>query len=64
MAAFDSSLLGAYLFGVLALAAFALALAVGLAAPVVTRSVVRNHRTRLARHESVRTYYARLALHH
>jgi Na+-transporting methylmalonyl-CoA/oxaloacetate decarboxylase beta subunit len=64
MAAFDSSLLGDYLLGVLTLAAFAFVLAVGLGAPPVVRAVVRNRRTRLARHQSLRTYYGRLALHH
>ena len=64
MAAFDSSLLGYYLLGVLALAAIGLALAVALGVPPVARAVVRNRRTRLARHQSLRTYYGRLALRH
>ena len=41
------------------------ALGVVLALGVVVESVVRNRRTRLANHQSVRRYYgARLALHH
>ena len=60
MAAFDSSLLGYYLLGVLTLAAIALAFAVG----VVAEAATRNHRIRVSRHQSVRSYYGRLALHH
>ena len=60
MAAFDSSLLGYYLFAVLALAAVSVAFALG----VVVTGVTRNRRIRLARHQSMRTYYGRLALHH
>jgi hypothetical protein len=59
MAAFDSTLLGDYLLGVLLLAAIAFALAVGMGARVVTS----NRRLRLARHQSMRTYYGRTALH-
>ena len=59
MAAFDSTLLGDYLLGVLSLAAIALALAVGMGARVITS----NRRLRLARHQSMRTYYGRTALH-
>ncbi len=40
--------------------------ALGLAVVLATlgEAVVRNRRTRLDRHESRRTYYGRLALHH
>ena len=42
-----------------------LALAGGIASvTVLSQSVVRNHRTRLARHESIPTYYRRLVLSH
>ena len=60
MAAFDSSLLGYYLFAVLALAAVSVAFALGVA----VTGVARNRRIRLARHQSMRTYYGRLALRH
>jgi hypothetical protein len=49
-----------YLVLVLGLAA--VSTAVSLA--VVAVAVVRNRRTRLSQHESVSTYYGRLALHH
>ncbi|WP_151081524.1 hypothetical protein [Nocardioides cynanchi] len=60
MAAFDSTLLGDYLLGVLVLAAIALGLAVGMGVQVVTS----HRRVRLARHQTMRTYYGRAALHH
>ena len=42
-----------------------LALAGGIASvTVLGQSVVRNHRTRVARHESIPTYYRRLVLSH
>ena len=48
------------------LVAFALVAFVGvvLAVGVVAEAVVRNRRTRLARHQSVRTYYRGLVLSH
>src|SRR5262245_60306529 len=49
-----------YLAVVLGLAAVSSVVSLG----VVTEAVVRNHRTRLARHESMRVYYGRLAHHH
>lgn len=64
MDAFDGSLMGYYLLGFLTLAAFALALAVGVVAPTFVRTTVRNRRTRQARHQTMRTYYDRLPLHH
>jgi hypothetical protein len=60
MAAFDSTLIGYYLLGVLTLAAIAFALAVGVA----TRTVVSNRRVRLARQQSMRSYYSGVVLHH
>lgn len=60
MDAFNSTLMGYYLLGVLTLAAIALALAVGVA----TRAAVSNHRVRLSRQQSMRQYYGHVALHH
>jgi hypothetical protein len=60
MDAFNSTLLGYYLLGVLTLAAIGLALAVGVA----TQTVVSNRRVRLSRRQSMRSYYGCLALHH
>ena len=40
------------------------ALAVALSVAVVATFVLGNRRTRVARHESIRTYYGRLALSH
>jgi hypothetical protein len=58
---FDTTLLGTYLTVVLGVALVA---AVAVVA-TVTAVVVRNRRTRLARHESLRAFYGpRLALHH
>jgi hypothetical protein len=64
MDAFNGTLMGYYLLGFLTLAAIALALAVGVVAPAAVRTTVRNRRTRLARHQSMRTYYGGMALHH
>jgi uncharacterized protein with FMN-binding domain len=64
MDAFNGTLMGYYLIGFLALAAIALALAVGVVAPAMVRTTVRNRRTRLARRQTMRTYYGRMALHH
>jgi hypothetical protein len=60
MLSFDTTAMNVYLIGVFTLAAVALGLSLG----VVATAVVRNRRVRLTRHESVRTYYGRLALHH
>jgi hypothetical protein len=60
MDAFNSTLMGYYLLGVLTLAAIAFALAVGVA----TRTVVSNRRVRLSRHQSMRSYYGDVALRH
>jgi len=60
MAVFDSTYLDLYLAGVLAMAILGMALSVA----VVARVVVSNRHVRLARHQSRRTYYGRLALHH
>ena len=50
----------AWVFGILAVAAAGVLLAVSAAAAFV----VRHRRSRLARHESVRTYYRGFALTH
>jgi len=52
--------LAAYLTVFLVLAAVSIVASVGVAA----EAVVRNRRARLTRHESMRVYYGRLALHH
>jgi hypothetical protein len=52
--------LATYLTVVLALAVISIVASLS----VVAGAVVRNRRTRQARHESVRVYYGRLALHH
>jgi ABC-type uncharacterized transport system permease subunit len=60
MVNFDPTTLGYFIYFVFAVAAIG-ALA-GLAA--VTEFVLSNRRTRVARHQSVRTYYRGLALSH
>jgi hypothetical protein len=49
-----------YLTVFFALAAVSIGASVGVAA----EALVRNRRARLTRHESMRVYYGRLALHH
>jgi hypothetical protein len=60
MVSYDTTQIALYLALVLTVAAIGLTLTLG----VLTGAVVRNRRTRLARHESLRTYYGRLAFHH
>ena len=60
MLSFDTTAMNAYLIGVFTIAAIALVLSLG----VVTTEVVRNRRLRRARHQSLRSYYGHLALHH
>jgi len=60
MMSFDSSLVNAFLVAVFSLAGVALVLSLG----VLGTEVVRNRRLRLSSHQSLRTYYGRLALHH
>lgn len=60
MAAFDTTQMHLFLIGVFTLTALALVLSVG----VLAETVLRNRRVRLARHQSMRTYYGRPALHH
>ena len=60
MLSFDTTAINAYLIGVFTLAAIALVLSLG----VVATTVVRNRRIRLTRHQSLRSYYGGLALHH
>ena len=57
---FDTTQMALYLGLVLTVAV----LSVGLSLAVVVRAVAVNRSTRLGRHESMRTYYGRLALHH
>ena len=60
MLSFDTTAMNAYLIGVFAIAAIALVLSLGVA----TAEVVRHRRLRLTRHQSLRSYYGHLALHH
>jgi hypothetical protein len=60
MLSFDTTAMHVYLIGVFAVAAIALVLSLGVAAT----EVVRHRHLRLARHQSLRTYYGRAALHH
>ena len=60
MLSFDTTTMNVYLIAVFTIAAIALVLSVG----VVSSEVGRNRRIRLTRHQSVRTYYGHLALHH
>jgi hypothetical protein len=60
MFSFDTTQIALYLSLVLTVAAIGLTLVFG----VLADSVVRNRRTRHKRHESLRAYYGRLALHH
>ncbi len=56
----DSTSISIYLAVVFAIAALTLVASTG----VVVREVARNRSIRLAHHQSVRTYYGCLALHH
>ena len=58
MLSFDTTTLDVYLVVAFGLAALALVLSLG----VVATEVVHNRRIRLSRHQSLRTYYGRLAL--
>jgi hypothetical protein len=60
MVSYDTTQIALYLALVLTVAATGLTLAFG----VLMRAVLHNRRTRLARHESLRTYYGRVAFHH
>lgn len=60
MVSYDTTQIVLYLSLVLTVAAIGVTLVLG----VVTEAVVRNRRTRLTRHESLCTYYGRLAFHH
>ena len=60
MLSLDTTTMNVYLIGVFTIAALALVLSLA----VVTTEVVRNRRIRLARHQSLRSYYGHLALHH
>jgi hypothetical protein len=52
--------LGPWLVALFVVAAVAVVLAAGL----VIDFAVRNHRIRIARHESIRSYYGHIALSH
>jgi ABC-type Fe3+ transport system permease subunit len=60
MVSYDSTQIALYLSLVLAMAAAGLALVLA----TFGGAVARNRRARLDRHESRRTYYGRLTLHH
>jgi RNase P protein component len=60
MVSYDTTQIALYLSLVLAVAAIGLTLTAG----VLAEAVVRNRRTRLSRHESLRSYYGHLAFHH
>jgi len=60
MVSYDATQIALYLSLVLALAAVGLTLSLG----VLTTAVVRNHRERMSRRESMRTYDGGLAFHH
>ena len=60
MISYDTTQIALYLALVVTVAAVGLSLVVG----VLAEAVVRNRRIRHARHESMRTYYGRLAFHH
>ena len=60
MVSYDTTQIALYLSLVLTVAAIGPTLAFG----VLGAAVVRNRRIRRTRHESLRTYYSRLAFHH
>jgi hypothetical protein len=60
MSLFDTGLITTFAVLVVSLAAVALVLSLG----VVATTVLRNRQVRLSRHQSRRTYYGRMALHH
>jgi hypothetical protein len=60
MVSYDTTQISIFLALVLAVAAVGIALTTG----VLAEAIVRNRRVRVSRHESMRTYYGRLVLHH
>ncbi|HEX4689032.1 MAG TPA: hypothetical protein VH228_19810 [Nocardioides sp.] len=60
MVSYDTTQIALFVSLVLTVAAVGIVLALG----TLAGAVVRNRRTRLSRHESLRTYYGRLAFHH
>jgi len=60
MVSYDTTQIALFVSLVLTVAAVGIVLVLGTFAG----AVVRNRRTRLSRHESLRTYYGRLAFHH
>ena len=60
MVSYDTTQIALYLSLVLTVAAVGITLTLG----TLVGAVVRNRRVRVSRHESVCTYYGRLALHH
>jgi hypothetical protein len=56
----EPSTLTTYLALVFGLAAISVVATLG----ILAEAVVRNRRIRVSRHESLRAYYCRLALHH
>jgi len=60
MVSYDTTQIALFVSLVLTVAAVGIVLVLGTFAG----AVVRNRRTRLSRHDSLRTYYGRLAFHH
>jgi len=60
MVSYDTTQIALFVSLVLTVAAVGIVLVLGTFAG----AVVRNRRPRLSRHESLRTYYGRLAFHH
>jgi hypothetical protein len=60
MVSYDTTQIALLVALVLAVAALGIVLTAG----VLAEAVVHNRRTRRSRHESIRTYYRTLALHH
>jgi len=60
MVSYDTTQIALFVSLVLTVAAVGIVLALS----TLAGAVVRNRRTRFSRHESLRTYYGRLAFHH
>jgi hypothetical protein len=60
MVSYDTTQISIFLALVLTVATVGIALIAG----VLAEAIVRNRRVRVSRHESMRTYYGRLVLHH
>jgi CHASE1-domain containing sensor protein len=60
MVSYDTTQISIFLALFLTVATVGIALIAG----VLAEAIVRNRRVRVSRHESMRTYYGRLVLHH